>query len=254
MEKLTRMDLYYGRTGLTIGNFEGMHKGHVKIISTLVNECSKNNLIPAVLTFKNHPVEVIYGKKSRQLWSPGDMICSFKQQGIELLLYIGFSPDFAALEPLGFLDRVWQDLFPRVICLGESFRFGKNNKGDTSFLEKYSSEYQYTLVKVKEVKDGGGPVSSTRIRRYIKNGQIDKANRLLGRSYQVYFKPAVHSPNTLEPFIEDTALPSEGIYKGQMIDLVSGRKQQASLKIADRSIRAPGIKMEEGVLYRFVFW
>ncbi|KKL62366.1 hypothetical protein LCGC14_2185900, partial [marine sediment metagenome] len=78
-ERIKRVDRFYGKIGLTIGNFEGHHRGHAEILGSLVNESRKRGLYSAVITFKEHPLKILGGVDPEKLWAPCEKIYSFKK-------------------------------------------------------------------------------------------------------------------------------------------------------------------------------
>jgi FAD synthase len=212
-ERLKKIEPYSGRLGLTIGNFEGFHRGHREIVANLVHACREKGLYSAVVTFAQHPVSVLSGREPERLWSPTEKLRRFEEAGIDLLLSLDFTPEFAALTPTDFLAVLAGTLSPKILCLGARFRFGRGNTGDVSSLEKSAASYGFTLVTVDDYLVDGAPVSSTRTREAVKKGNIRLATELLGRSYLV---PLEGGGKVLIPFIEHSAVPLKGRYRGVM--------------------------------------
>ena len=253
IENIRRIEPFHGRVGLSIGNFEGFHRGHVKIIKRLINECKKLKLFSAVITFKQHPLKVLSGYEPEKLCAAADKIWCFKKSGIDLLIYIDFSPEFSATSPLDFLIQLRKSLSPRILCLGSSFRFGKNNEGNLQLLLDTSEEFQYKLISVDEVLYIGKPVSSTRIRNAIKEGKIKLATDLLGRQYSVYL--AAESGNTLmKTFISNVAVPLTGKYSGKIEGLTTKELCSESFKISNKSFSPVSKdKYVNNQIYQFYF-
>ena len=95
-ELIKKVDGFYGKIGLTIGNFEGHHRGHAEILGSLVNESRKRGLYSAVITFKEHPLKILRGVDPEKLWTPCEKIVSFKKAGIDLLFYIDFTKNISS--------------------------------------------------------------------------------------------------------------------------------------------------------------
>ncbi len=232
---------YYGRIGLTIGNFEGFHLGHAKILNYLKGESDKHDLFSAVMTFKNHPLEVLRGFSPKRLWARCDKIKTFCDIGINLLIYLNFDKSFASMEPEIFLEILVKSFKPRFICLGESFRFGKDNKGDLNYIKKVSKIYEFELISVKEYVIDGVKVSSTLIRDMIKNGDIHNANRFLGKNYQIYLRRTSGITNLM---VENMAIPHSGLYKGELFDLNSKEYYDSEIKISNEKVEFLKTKRE----------
>lgn len=253
IERITRIDPFFGRIGLSIGNFEGFHRGHIKIIARLIAESRKKNLLSTVITFKQHPLKILSGKEPQKLWAPCDKIESFKKAGIDLLIYIDFSPAFSATMPLDFITELKKNLSPRLLCLGSSFRFGKKNAGDLKLLANVSLRFQFQLVSVDEVLLHDVPVSSTRIRNAVKAGKIGLAENMLGRKYSVYL---VNDPENsmLNPFISNVALPAEGLFSGEIENLRTKQKRAETFNIVNGCFQPVSKeKFQNNQLYEFYF-
>jgi riboflavin kinase/FMN adenylyltransferase len=255
IERIKRIDRFYGNLGLAIGQFEGHHRGHVEILGSLVNESRKRGLLSAVITFKEHPLKVLAGVEPEKLWTPCEKIHSFKEAGIDLLIYIDFTLDFASTIPQDFI-RVLDTVFkPGLYCLGSSFRFGKDNKGDVELLRNLSDKYRFDLIAVDDVIYGDSAVSSTRIRGAVKSGKVDLAGELLGRNYSVHLTGRQGDPFTLEPFISNYALPAEGVFKGKLVCPQTGETSTECLSISRGCFQSEsGRKFREGYLYKYYFF
>lgn len=258
VERLERIQEFYGRVGLTIGNFEGYHRGHREIVGRLVSESRARGLHPAVITFKRHPLAVLAGKEPERLWSPSEKVNRMRDEGISLLVYIDFSPAFAGMNPVEFLEMLKDTLGPKLLCLGSNFRFGRENKGNIGFLGSVSSNYGFELIPVDDLRHRGRPISSTRIREAVKAGDFPLVTELLGRMYSVRLVSEQDGGKTLVPVGEGCALPRDGIYTGDLENLSgtgeSGPAERVRMVIRDGCFRTEreGRLQPEG-LYRFFF-
>jgi riboflavin kinase/FMN adenylyltransferase len=221
VERIHRIEELYGRIGLTIGNFEGFHRGHLKIIQRLISECRGRGLSSAAITFKDHPQKVLSGY---------DKIRCFKKSGIDLLFYVDFSPSFAATSPNRFILELQKKLYPKLLCLGKRFRFGKNNKGDIAFLKTLSSNIGFTLIPVVEAVYRNQPISSTRIRAAIKDGRFSQVCDMLGRDYSVYLE-LDEGRKAFRPFIPYMAFPESGLFSGVVEHVETGERYAESIRI-----------------------
>jgi FAD synthase len=253
VERISGIVPYFGKIGLSIGNFEGFHRGHTRIIECLVKESRKRNLYSAVITFKQHPLKILAGREPERLWAPGDKLISFKKAGIDLLIYIEFSREFSSKLPLDFIVDLNQKLFPNLICLGGNFRFGRDNSGDIQFLQRISQRFQYTLISINEVKLEGMPVSSTRIRNAVKLGNMQNTASMLGRKYSVHLKKEKDKAQ-FKPFISNVALPKRGRFPGVIENLQTKETSQEIIFIEDNILRS-SLKENyiESQIYKFYF-
>ncbi len=254
-ERIKRVDRFYGKIGLTIGNFEGHHRGHAEILGSLVNESRKRGLYSAVITFKEHPLKILGGVDPEKLWAPCEKIYSFKKAGIDLLLNIDFTKNISSTLPSDFLHDLDVTLKPKLYCLGSSFRFGKDNRGDVKLIEQLSGKFQFDLVPVDDVLFHDSAVSSTRIRQAVKSGNIELAGELLGRKYFVHLIGKPEDPFTLEPFISNYALPGKGLFSGKLVCLKTNESSMENLKIKGNCFQSENMKRyRAGYLYKYYFF
>jgi len=254
-ERIKRVDRFYGKIGLTIGNFEGHHRGHTEILGSLVNESRKRGLYTAAITFKEHPLKILRSADPEKLWTPCEKIYSFKKAGIDLLLYIDFTKNFSSKEPKDFLHELDVTLKPKLYCLGRGFRFGKDNLGDVKFIMQLSGAFQFDLIPVDDVLFQDAAVSSTRIRKAVKSGNIELAGELLGRKYSVHLVGSSEDPFTLEPFISNYALPFEGLYSGKLVCLNTNESSVENMEIGGNCFQSVNrMKFRAGYLYKYHFF
>lgn len=176
------------RVALSIGVFDGVHIGHRKILSSMREKsiCSSNqDCYLCVLTFQNHPDWVRNKVVSPRLISPSYFKLEVfeKEFGIDKTFYIKFSPMLQRMEPEEFLELLLSKIDHLDIFVGYNFRFGYQGRGDTDFLIRNASRFGYRPFIADEVTYNGIKVSSTIIRRFIYNGDIELANELLQRRF-----------------------------------------------------------------------
>ena len=253
VERIKRVDPFFGSIGLTIGNFDGFHLGHQKIVQKLSNECRKRGLFPAVITFKEHPLKLIRGEAPRLLGPRTEKIRWFFNMGIDILLYIDFDAAFADMKPLDFLKLLKEKLAPKMYCLGKSFKFGKSNRGDVGLIRRHEREFGYGMICVDDVEMDGEIVSSTRIRNAVVDGEIELANRLLGRRYSAWFRKDASGGGKLLPFLSEAVMPKEGSYSGEMVDMKIKESVEAALAVSGSVFQSNSIGTRSDTLYRFLF-
>jgi len=234
VESIKKVDKYFGIVGITIGNFEGFHRGHQKILRTLKDGCKKRGLKSAVLTFKTHPLKIIRGFEPERLWSHNDKIKTFIGEGIDFLICIDFTLSFADTTAEDFIEGLAHKVNPKFICLGEEFRFGRGNAGSVGLVEKYSNIFEYDFIEVQDELFGGDAISSTRIRQAIKSGDIKSASKMLGRNYSFYLKFV--GMEYFEPFLSNQALPHRGEFTGMLLLPNTGVKAKARVLFPEKRI------------------
>jgi riboflavin kinase / FMN adenylyltransferase len=170
---------------LACGNFDGLHRGHQKIIDQLLKVSKQKKSSPVVLTFSPHPREVLAGVKIPSLAANHTKKRLLAEMGIKALVSINFTLEFAGKTATEFIQDVLtcEDLEVTDICIGSQWRFAKKREGDVQFLKKADSNFE--VHPVEELKDDQQVISSSRIREALGKGDFMSARQLLGREYSV---------------------------------------------------------------------
>ena len=174
------------KTAVTIGVFDGMHKGHIKLLKTLAGCAEKLRGKSVVVSFRRHPDSFLKKNGKSMLIKPLDIrIKRIKDSGADIL----FMPDFrrvAAMEAVDFVKKIIvKKLNAGCVVVGRDFVFGKGGKGNVALLRKLAGKYGFELRVIADVKSGGKKISSTRIRGCLRRGSIKTVERLLGRKYSI---------------------------------------------------------------------
>lgn len=177
---------------VSIGNFDGVHLGHQKLLRRAVQEGKALGLPITVFTFYPHPVAVLHPERRIQrLFDQRDQREQLGQLGISHLVEQEFTRNFAKLSASDFVQFYLMDkLKVKTLVVGYDFSFGSNRQGDIPFLEKICQEKGIKLVVVSAHEEDHLVVSSSKIREALKAGQLDKAYAFLGRNY--YLRGMVH--------------------------------------------------------------
>lgn len=171
---------------LTFGNFDGIHLGHEFAISTLKKVAQERGLPSAVLTFEPHPSTVLFGRNNFRLIDQEQKKELISSYGIDYLYIINFNRGFSEISCDDFISEILIDKYgAKHIIVGENCTFGHKRLGNILTLEKYSEIYGYSLTKLEPLTIDGKICSSSSIREYVQRGEIEIANKLLGRPYQV---------------------------------------------------------------------
>ena len=171
-------------TVLTIGNFDGVHKGHQEIIKQTVKLSKKNNLKSVVITFKPHPNDFFKKDlKPFKLTNEETKIEEIKKLGVDYLIFMKFDKNLNKLLPENFVRKLI-NFRPKFIVVGYNFHFGYRRKGDVHLLKKLSKKYLYTLKIIKPVIGKNKRIfNSTFIRKKLESGQYNIAKEMLGRNW-----------------------------------------------------------------------
>ncbi len=170
---------------VTIGNFDGVHIGHQKIINLAKESAEKSQLPLVVVSFDPHPGKVLYpGKAPKLIKTRKQKRDLLRKMGVDYFYVINFTPSFAKKSPEDFVNEVLIDsLGAREIYVGFNFAFGLNRSGNVDFLKKQGEKKGFKVFPVPPVKVDGEIVSSSAIRKLLEEGNVRKANRFLGRYY-----------------------------------------------------------------------
>lgn len=171
----------------TLGVFDGVHLGHKKILKEVVKSAKKNNGESLAITFNFNPEKIISPDNSPQhLSTSAEKIKLIKQAGIDKVVVIDFTSSFSKISAFDFVQKfLVQNFLVNEVIVGDNFRFGKDKKGNVALLKKIGKKIWVKVKVVQPVKFKGKVISSTRIRKALQNGNIEFANKMLGRSYEI---------------------------------------------------------------------
>ena len=171
---------------LAIGNFDGIHLGHQKILQLLEEKAKKHALPSLVLTFSPHPEKILAEKIIKMIQTLNQRVREIEKFGIEAVLIVPFDEKFSSLSGHDFIQKiVVNTLKAKEVIVGENFRFGKNREGDISLLRQSASRFNFRVYSIPPVVKDEMGVSSSLIRSSLQEGKIDIANDLLGRLYEI---------------------------------------------------------------------
>jgi riboflavin kinase/FMN adenylyltransferase len=208
-------------TALAIGNFDGVHRGHQQILRRVVDRARRNNCLAAVLTFYPHPAQVLRPADAPALLMTLDQrLTAIAAIGLDAALVIRFDAEFAKISPEDFVRRYPVDTMrAHIVAVGANFRFGHRQAGDVNTLVDLGKRWRFEVESVAPVVDGGVVVSSTAIRKFLREGQVEEAADMLGRPYALEGKirPGTGQGRklvvpTLNLWTQQGLLPKRGVY------------------------------------------
>ena len=170
---------------VTIGNFDGVHLGHRRILEAVADRAKTIGRPSVAITFDPHPLAVLRPDNApRQIQTLRQKEEAIEALGIENLLVIPFTRDFSLTEPEDFVRGFLAErLGTAEAYLGQHFAFGRGKRGDLALLKRMGPECGFSASGIEEVFFEGEPISSTRIRNALERGEISGANAMLGREY-----------------------------------------------------------------------
>ena len=174
-----------GRCALTIGNFDGVHRGHRALVDRVVARARETDLTSCVLTFEPHPREFFAGEAApARITRLRDKLDLLAQAGVERVHVARFDARFAALPPERFVEEVLVGgLGMRALTIGRDFRYGARRAGDFAGLEAAAKRHAFSLDAMDDVEFEGRRVSSSAVRAALQSGDLRGAERLLGHPY-----------------------------------------------------------------------
>ena len=158
---------------VAFGKFDGVHKGHQKLINVLCAEAKADNKISIVYTFLTHPKLVFSEDKIELLTTNDEKKKMIENLGVDVLVFENFNKTFANMSPEKFVKDVLIDkLKATKVVMGSNSTFGKNSKGNIDTMKKLAEKYHFEVVEVELLKENGRIVSSTNIRNELKRSLV----------------------------------------------------------------------------------
>jgi riboflavin kinase/FMN adenylyltransferase len=206
---------------LTIGVFDGVHLGHRHLIAKLTELARKQKLASGVITFSQNPKGVLSPQSQLPFLTDIERrIELIKDVGIDEVIPLTFTPELAALSPREFLELLKKHLRMKGLVIGPDFALGKNREGNTNVLRNLSEEMGFSLTVVPPLTTDGEVVSSTAIRQALAEGDMKRAQKLMGRPFRLHGRVArgdkrgaeLGFPTANLEIGAEQALPADGVY------------------------------------------
>lgn len=171
-------------TWLTIGTFDGVHRGHQEIVKKLVTSAHANSAQAVVLTFYPHPAIILSKREDPfYLTTPEERANLLGDLGVDIVITLPFTPQLSATTAFEFVSLLKSHIGMSQLIVGPDFALGRDRGGDVQTLTKFGEEFDYSLTTISPIVINGKEVSSSRIRAALTEGDLDQANLLLGRPY-----------------------------------------------------------------------
>jgi riboflavin kinase/FMN adenylyltransferase len=244
---------------VTIGNFDGVHRGHAALVAATVERARARQGTAVVLTFEPHPARVLSPDRAPSA------LCTLSQKeeiliglGVDRMAVLSFTRAVARLSAEEFGRKLLAErLRARTVVVGENFRFGRGREGDISTLRSLGAILGFEVVAIPAVTLEGEPVSSSRVRDALARGDVGLARALLGRAFFVDGR-VVHGDGrgmrigvpTANLATENETLPEAGVYAG-WCRLPSGEAMPAVINRGRRPTFGPGAETLEAHLLGF---
>lgn len=190
--RLIRFSAKYPDIVVALGMFDGMHIGHQSIVRRAVELARMIHGTPMVFTFSNHPLEILAPESAPLLIGSSHLRRKILEElGVEVLLELAFTKKLSRLTPEEFMKLLQSDFAPRYVVTGPNYTFGRMGKGTGRMLIREGDSYGFKAEVCPAVQHNGRPISSTRIRALLAEGDLDGANEFLGRPF-TYLSRVVH--------------------------------------------------------------
>lgn len=208
---------------LSIGMFDGVHKGHQALLKELVQEAEREKTCSMVISFDKHPRQVVSDNENevKILQTDSERIEKLSDSGVDYLVILHFTKEIAKLEASEFLDLVIENINPKALLLGYDNRFGR--KGSTQF-DDILAKGEYKNIKIRRTQDcvwyNDIEISSTQIRKALEKGEVNLANQMLGYAYTIEGKVingykigrTLGFPTANIQLTNNKLLPQDGVY------------------------------------------
>jgi riboflavin kinase/FMN adenylyltransferase len=206
---------------LTIGSFDGIHRGHQFLIRRLVAQAREEGRLAGLVTFYPHPAAVLHPQRLMpSLTTPGEKTALLEPLGLDWVAILSFTRRLAATSSRDFVQHLYERVNMRAMWVGPDFALGRNREGNVDVLRRLGAEMGFQVYEVPYVSEHGEKVSSTHIRTLLHHGHVQKAASLLGRYYSLSGE-VVHGaqrgrclgfPTANMNVRSDRVIPADGIY------------------------------------------
>jgi riboflavin kinase/FMN adenylyltransferase len=184
MKFRTRLERTSGASAVAIGNFDGFHAGHEKVLATLAATARSEGLLSVLLTFHPHP-RLFFGQPIHLISTDAQRLEVLRRQPLDYLFFIDFA-GVADIPATAFVhDILLAKLGMKTLIVGQDFRFGRGRGGDLAFLRREAVKSSFTIRQARTVRRDGFQVGSSLIRKKLAAGAVEEANRMLGHPYAI---------------------------------------------------------------------
>src|ERR1700729_3103337 len=228
-------------TAMTVGNFDGVHSGHRKILEDVAQRAHQSHWMPAVLTFDPHPTKVLRPEAAPlQIETLAQRLEGFWRNGIAAVLVLPFTLELAQVKARDFVEKfLVETMNAKAVLVGEGFRFGNRQEGDVELMEKLGDKFGFEVDVIAPVGDGNSVVSSSAIRQAVREGRMEDARQMLGRPFALAgeIHPGTGQGRklvvpTLNITTQQELLPKNGVYATESV--VGGKTYQSVTNIGVR--------------------
>jgi riboflavin kinase/FMN adenylyltransferase len=219
--KLDDVPAAFGPSLVSVGNFDGVHRAHAHVLGEIVRRARKNATKAVAVTFEPHPARILRPDAELKLLTPlPEKLRLLEVTGIDAVVILPFGRDLSLMTPRQFAERILKKkLHAREVHEGYNFRFGHKAAGDVNLLSQLGQEMGFEVRVYPEQKLRGEPVSSSHIRKLIREGQVSRARHLLARPFGILGTPgrgrglgSKYTVPTINLARYEELVPKDGVY------------------------------------------
>ncbi len=206
---------------VTLGNFDGVHLGHQALFNRVLQRAQEMNLASCLITFQNHPLEVLNPRSIAKITSDGQKRKLITAYPFDSVIIPKFTEELAQMSADSFLQHIANVALPKLFIVGKDVGYGKDKSGNLQHLVAFGKKYGFTVEEVSPVTYENKIISSSYIRECIKKGELEVVKNMLGRRYSICGLPkqGVGAAKkmgfpTLNLELYNLAIPPEGVYAG----------------------------------------
>lgn len=211
----------FGPTLVSVGNFDGIHRAHQAVLREVLSRARSQRAKALAVTFDPHPTRILRPDAELKLLTPLPVkLKLFEQTGIDAVLTLPFTRDLSVMSPREFVEQILvKTLHVREVHEGYNFHFGHKASGNVNVLREFGKEFGFEVVVYPEMTLRAERVSSTEIRRLLREGKVSKARHLLGRVFSIQSTPGrgrgyghKYTVPTINLSRYDELVPRDGVY------------------------------------------
>jgi len=190
LTSLSQVTKQYPNPVIAIGIFDGLHRGHQRVINRVIKQAHQCCGTAVVMTFNPHPLHVLKPQKKLPLITSLELREKLlMNMGIQVCWFVRFTQNFAKISPSRFIEQyLIKRMPPHTVIVGDDFRFGRNRDGTLNLFKKAGQKYNFSVQTVTTTRGERKNISSTEIRQHILDGKLKEASRLLGRPFAIQGK------------------------------------------------------------------
>ncbi len=223
--KLDQIPRDFGRTVVTVGNYDGLHLGHRHILKEMIERARQLQARSVVLTFDPHPIRILRPREAPPLITPMPYkLRMLEETGLDAVVILPFTRDLSMMPPFEFAEEILSTALDAVeVHEGFNFRFGHRAEGNLDRLREYGARLGFTVHSYEPLQARGYLASSSQVRELIAAGNLAPARRLLGRPFRIYSNPGrgrgygrKYTVPTVNLSRYDELVPKHGVYITQI--------------------------------------